>query len=85
MKKITSFWQMVVLNTYWIGLSFKWNALHPIILPALMLNYAPEGLKNTYLGMLTFIGLVVAAILQPVAGAVSDGWHSRWGKRRPFI
>jgi len=85
MKKIDSVWRMVVLNTYWIGLSFKWNALHPIILPALMLNYAPAGLKNTYLGMLTFIGLIIAAVLQPVAGAISDGWHSRWGRRRPFM
>jgi Na+/melibiose symporter-like transporter len=85
MKKITSFWRIVVLNTYWIGLSFKWNALHPIILPAIMLNYAPEGLKNTYLGVLTFVGLIIAAVLQPVAGAVSDGWHSRWGRRRPFM
>lgn len=85
MKKVTSIWQIVVLNTYWIGLSFKWNALHPLILPALMLNYAPASLKNTYLGVLTFLGLIVAAILQPVAGAVSDGWHSRWGRRRPFM
>ena len=85
MKKVSSIRRMVVLNTYWIGLSFKWNALHPIILPAIMLNYAPEALKNTYLGTLTFIGLMVAAILQPVAGAVSDGWHSRWGRRRPFM
>jgi MFS family permease len=85
MKKVSSIRRMVVLNTYWIGLSFKWNALHPIILPAIMLNYAPQALKNTYLGVLTFIGLMVAAILQPMAGAMSDGWHSRWGRRRPFM
>jgi MFS family permease len=85
MSKTGSTWRIIVLNTYWIGLSFKWNALHPIILPAIMLNYAPVALKNTYLGLLTFIGLVVAAVLQPVAGAVSDGWHSRWGRRRPFM
>ena len=29
MKKITSIWGMIALNAYWIGLSFKWNALHP--------------------------------------------------------
>jgi len=85
MKKINSVSKMIVLNIYWIGLSFKWNSLHPIILPVVMLNYAPEGLKNTYLGVLTFAGLILAAILQPVAGAVSDNWHSRWGRRRPFM
>ena len=85
MKKLTSFREMLVLNTYWVGLSFKWNALHPIILPALLLNYVPDAQKNSYLGLLTFIGLVVATLVQPVSGALSDGWVSRWGRRRPLL
>jgi MFS family permease len=85
MKKLTSLQEMLVLNIYWIGLSFKWNALHPIILPALLLNYVPATQKNTYLGLLTFIGLILATIVQPLAGAISDGWVSRWGRRRPLM
>jgi len=85
MKKIRSIREMLALNTYWVGLSFKWNALHPIILPAVLLNYAPDAQKNTYLGILTFIGLVIATVIQPAAGAVSDGWSSRFGRRRPLI
>jgi MFS family permease len=85
MKKNPSTWQMIILNMYWIGLSFKWNAIHPLILPAVLLNYVPDNQKNTYLGILTFIGLVIATIIQPVAGAISDGWVSRWGRRRPLI
>ena len=85
MKKLTTFREMLVLNIYWIGLSFKWNALHPIILPALLLNYVPDAQKNSYLGLLTFIGLVLATIIQPLSGALSDGWVSRWGRRRPLI
>jgi MFS family permease len=45
----------------------------------------PDAQKNTYLGMLTFAGLVIAMVIQPVAGAVSDGWSSRFGRRRPFM
>jgi MFS family permease len=85
MKKNTSIWQMVILNMYWIGLSFKWNAIHPLILPAVLLNYVPDSQKNTYLGILTFIGLVIATIIQPISGAISDRWASRWGRRRPLI
>jgi len=85
MKKITSLGRILILNAYWIGLSFKWSALHPIILPAVLLNFVPEMQKNTTLGALTFAGLLVAMIVQPVAGAVSDGWRSRWGRRRPLI
>jgi len=85
MNKISSFWDMVALNAYWVGLSFKWNALHPIIIPAVLLNYVPDAQKNTYLGVLTFAGLVIAMVIQPVAGAISDGWASPFGRRRPFM
>jgi MFS family permease len=85
MKKNASIWQMFVLNMYWIGLSFKWNAIHPLILPAVLLNYVPDSQKNTYLGILTFAGLVIATIIQPISGAISDRWVSRWGRRRPLI
>ena len=77
--------EMLTLNAYWVGLSFKWNALHPIILPAVLLNFVPDARKNTWLGLLTFVGLLLAMVIQPVAGAISDGWVSRWGRRRPLI
>src|SRR5512136_1896381 len=85
MKKPISLSQMLVLNAYWVGLSFMWNALHPIILPAVLLNYIPDAQKNTYLGLLTFVGLVIAMVVQPLSGALSDGWASRFGRRRPLI
>ena len=84
MKKLT-LPELLVLNAYWVGLSFMWNALHPIILPAVLLNYVPGAQKNTYLGLLTFVGLVIAMVVQPLSGALSDGWRSRWGRRRPLI
>ncbi len=85
MKKPVSLPQMLVLNAYWVGLSFMWNSLHPIILPAVLLNYVPDAQKNTYLGLLTFAGLFIAMLIQPVSGALSDGWASRFGRRRPLI
>lgn len=84
MKKLT-FLQLLTLNAYWVGISFMWNSLHPIILPAVLLNFIPDAKKNTWLGILTFAGLVIAMIVQPLAGALSDNWHSRWGRRRPLI
>lgn len=85
MKKTVSLGQMLALNTYWVGLSFMWNVLHPIVLPAVMLNFVPDAAKNTYLGLLTFVGLVIAMVVQPISGALSDGWTSRFGRRRPLI
>jgi MFS family permease len=76
--------QLFVLNAYWTGLSFMWNSIHPILLPAVLLNYVPDAQKNTYLGLLTFAGLIIAMIVQPITGALSDGWMSRFGRRRPL-
>jgi MFS family permease len=76
--------QLLVLNAYWVGLSFMWNSIHPILLPAVMLRYVPDAQKNTYLGLLTFAGLIIAMIVQPITGTLSDGWKSRLGRRRPL-
>ncbi len=85
MKQRVNGWYLFVLNAYWIGLSFMWNSLHVTILPAVLLKYIPETQKNTWLGLLTFFGLILAMIIQPLSGAVSDRWQSKMGRRRPFI
>jgi len=76
--------QLFFINAYWLGLSFMWNSLHPIILPAVLLHLVPEDAKNSYLGILTFVGLLLAMLVQPISGALSDRWRSPWGKRRPL-
>ena len=77
--------KLLTLNSYWFGISFMWNSLHVIILPAILLGMVSEAYKNTILGLLTMVGLIIAMIVQPLAGAASDGWVSRWGRRRPLI
>ena len=77
--------QLLALQANMFGLSFMWNSLHVIVLPAVLLTMVPENLKNTALGLLTFSGLVVAMVIQPLAGAISDRWVSHWGRRRPLI
>jgi len=73
------------INAYWFGLSFLWNGLHQLILPAVLLNYINYQEKNTTLGLLTFAGLCIAVVIQPISGAVSDRWNTIWGRRRPLI
>ncbi len=59
--------------------------MHSLILPMVVLDFASEANKNTYLGLMTFTGLIIAMLAQPVTGAVSDRTTARWGRRRPFI
>jgi Na+/melibiose symporter-like transporter len=67
------------------ALTALWSSLGSILLPIRLLAYVPESQKNTYLGLLTFAGLVLAIIVQPVAGALSDSTNWRRGKRIPYI
>ncbi|MFC1866492.1 MFS transporter [Chloroflexota bacterium] len=67
------------------ALSALWQSMHTIILPLRLLDFVAESDKNTYLGILTFSGLLLAMFVQPIAGAISDRYGSRWGRRRPYI
>jgi len=74
------------LSAYWFALSYLWNSMGPIILPNLiaapMVN---EAIKGSALGLLSSVGLLVAIIVQPVAGYISDHSTSRYGRRRPYL
>lgn len=67
------------------ALSALWQGMHTIILPSRIQDIAPEGFKNTYLGIMTAVGLVLAMATQPVAGVMSDYSRIGWGRRRPYI
>tara|TARA_B100000315_G_scaffold242526_1_gene264790 strand:- start:1078 stop:2367 length:1290 start_codon:yes stop_codon:yes gene_type:complete len=67
------------------ALSALWQSLHTIILPLRLLDFVAESQKNTYLGMLTFAGLILAMLAQPIAGLISDRSGFSWGRRRPFV
>ncbi len=62
-----------------------WQSLHTIILPLRLLDFVAESQKNTYLGLLTFAGLILAMLIQPIAGLISDRSGFSWGRRRPFV
>lgn len=78
-------WNYFTLNAYWFALSFLWNSMGPILLPTMVPLLVPESQKGTALGTLSAIGLIIATIVQPAAGAWSDAHTTRWGKRRPYI
>jgi len=75
----------IKITVFGFALTALWNSLHSIILPLRLLDFVDESTKNTYLGFLTFVGLVLAMLVQPIAGTVSDQSNFRWGRRRPFI
>jgi len=75
----------IKITVFGFALAALWGSLHTIIIPLRLLDFVAEPQKNTYLGLLTFTGLVVAMAVQPIAGAISDRSGSGWGRRRPYI
>lgn len=73
------------ITIFGFALAALWSSLHSIILPLRLLDFVAESEKNTYLGLLTFTGLILAIAVQPIAGAISDRSGFRWGRRRPYI
>ena len=76
--------QLAAISVYAFALSFLWNTVNPLVLPYMISRLEPS-FKNTFLGLISAAGLVVATVVQPLAGGLSDRSRSRWGRRRPFI
>jgi len=75
----------IKITIFGFGLAALWSSLHSIVLPLRLLDFVAEPEKNTYLGLLTFIGLILAMAVQPIAGAISDRSSFSWGRRRPYV
>lgn len=73
------------ISLFWLGLSTVWAGLNVVYLPDRVETLVGSAHKGTYLGLLVSTGLVVAIVVQPVMGAVSDRTTSRWGRRRPYM
>ncbi len=67
------------------ALTAMWSSIHSLILPLRLLDFVPNAQKNTYLDLLILTGLILALIVQPIAGALSDCCSFKWGRRRPYI
>ncbi|MFC2067273.1 MFS transporter [Chloroflexota bacterium] len=75
----------VKITIFGLAISALWGSLHSIVLPVRLLDFVAESEKNTYLGLITLAGLLLAMAVQPIAGAISDRSSFGWGRRRPYI
>ncbi|HEY5268944.1 MAG TPA: MFS transporter [Anaerolineales bacterium] len=84
MKRLR-WYDYLTINLFWLGLNIRNTALGSIFMPYLVGIFAPEAIKNTALGAMRSAGLVIAMLVQPAAGLLSDRSTSRFGRRRPYI
>jgi MFS family permease len=79
------FFNYVWISVFWLGITYLWGGVNGVILPKLNEQMVPENYKGSLLGIITALGMVVAIIVQPTIGALSDVSRHHWGRRRPFI
>jgi MFS family permease len=80
-----SAWRLVALSAYWIAINYLWQGMGALILPRLIVGMVPEAHRGVALAALSISGAVVAILVQPVAGALSDRLKISWGRRKPLI
>lgn len=78
-------WDLLKLNSFSFGITGFLLAMDTVVLPVIVLTVAPDQFKNTYLAILGISGLVMAALIQPTIGRISDRTQSPLGRRVPFI
>src|SRR4030067_1856066 len=84
MKRL-NWYDLLSINLFWLGLNIRNTAIGTFIMPYLVDQHAPANLINTSLSTMRTAGLIIAMLIQPAAGLISDRSTSRFGRRRPFI
>jgi MFS family permease len=77
--------QLLTLSIYWLGINVIWTGLHVLILPERMEAIFGPAASGLGLGLITTAGVIVAVLVQPTVGALSDYTVTRWGRRKPYI
>jgi Na+/melibiose symporter-like transporter len=68
------------INLYAIVLTALWTPINALVLPSRVSDMAPAVLRGSALGLITFTGIGLAVVIQPIAGMISD--RLRWPQRR---
>lgn len=75
------------LAALWFALFAQWMVVLPVVLPdqvaAIVGRDSPS--REGVVGSIAAAGAMVALLVAPIAGALSDRWRAPRGRRRPFL
>src|SRR5579883_132191 len=83
-RRVSIFGQMNI-NAFWIANNFHWQALLAIVIPSMVVKFLGDANKDINLALVVVWGTIVAVIVNPLVGAISDYATFRMGRRRPFL
>ncbi|HLA17079.1 MAG TPA: MFS transporter [Candidatus Limnocylindrales bacterium] len=76
--------QLVSMSVYWFGISAIWGG-YEIFGQQRVEAFVGTDDRGAVMGYLESLGALVAILVVPTAGTISDYTVSRWGRRKPFI
>lgn len=73
------------VSCLWFAYNVMWGALLGIVIPSQVAAIVGDASKEKWMGMILGIGALVALIVTPISGALSDRSRSPLGRRKPFL
>src|SRR5215217_108830 len=70
------------ISVFWLPLSMLSDGITALVLPTQLLPLLDQSGQATTLGLVTFGGLLLGMLVQPLAGMLSDRMRSSGGRRR---
>ena len=77
--------QLLRLSVYWLGLIAVVNGVGIILQERIKVLVPDATIQYTTLGVIQAAGVLIAVLIQPIAGSISDYTISRFGRRKPYI
>lgn len=76
--------QLLAISVYWFGINAIWGG-YEIFGQHQVEALVGTGARGTVSGNIELLAAVVAILVQPTVGTLSDYTVSRWGRRKPYI
>lgn len=77
--------ELINLNVFWIANQFHWQALQAVVIPSMVAHFLDPNHKDINLAIVVIAGTLVAFVVNPLVGAISDYATFPMGRRRPFM
>ena len=82
--------RLLAVTAYWLAITVLWGAFTFSVIPRLVespgvLGSSTHPLAGLAIGLITTAGVIIAIVVQPTMGSISDGTRARLGRRKPYI
>jgi MFS family permease len=77
--------QLFQLSVYWFGINAIWGGLDGVVLQERIPGLVDPAWGVRALALVKVVAVVMAIVVQPTIGSISDYTMSRWGRRKPYI